>query len=206
MKYLILCFSFFIFLSNNSFAQIKIEVNKSGMMGGTFFINIEENESSLLVHLRIKEELKNTTEYQEQMKPLTGKFLELMEIYPRTSDSIKVMIKKIELLREEFTLYSDYRLNVSSTEHSDYFNVIHEITHRSIESLERKEQNKNRIVLDGHFVSVEVFKEDFQKEILVHSPREKSHPEIYALINSTLNIFRENELIPNEPQLKTLGY
>lgn len=193
----------FSILTNHLYAQIKIEANTS-VSGQKFLIEINENSDKYFLILKIKDSISTSKRYEKEMERYLKKYF-LLKDQSIKNDNVKLILEEMNTLIDKNTYYSTTKTEILKTEYYDFDALINLFKKESIAFFEKREQNKNRIVLDGTSVNIKVSNNGYTKTIWSHSPREKSHPEINNLITSTLEIFRNKKFL-SEDKAITVGY
>lgn len=199
---IILCL--FLFLSvSNLYSQISIEANNS-VSGRKFKIDIDENSQKYFITLKILDSVSTSKNYENKMEKYRKQYFSLKNKSIK-SNSVKSISRKMEILNENNSYYSTFKTEIIKNKFEKFDSLVKLFKVENSDFFEKKEANKNRIVLDGTTVKIYVNNHGINKTIWSHSPREKSHPEINDLLTSTLDILRGKNIISNEKTI-TSGY
>ena len=183
-------------------AQINIEATTS-VSGQKFKIDIKENQEKYFITLKILDSIQTNTEFEDEMEKYRGKYFALTNKSVK-SDSVKSIVNHMNILTEKNSSYSIFRTEIVKTDFKKFDQLIKLFKTENPDFFTKKE-NKNRIVLDGTLVKINVCSEGKIKTIWSRSPREKSHPEINNLLTSTFKIFRNKNILTAEKEI-TVGY
>ena len=183
-------------------AQINIEATTS-VSGQKFKIDIKENQEKYFITLKILDSIQTNTEFEDEMEKYREKYFTLTNKSVK-SDSVKSILNHMNILTEKNSSYSIFRTEIVKTDFKKFDQLIKLFKTENPDFFTKKE-NKNRIVLDGTLVKINVCSEGKIKTIWSHSPREKSHPEINNLLTSTFKIFRNKNILTAEKEI-TVGY
>jgi hypothetical protein len=102
-------------------------------------------------------------------------------------------IIKLGAIIEHYYVYDRDSVLLSTKADTAYAHLLDRIVTTSKEDLERKEINKNRIVLDGTQFRCEIITQSVTTIAQAHSPSEKSHPLLHDLIVQSFNKYRERK-------------
>ena len=194
---------FFIFFSlffTSLNAQISIEANSS-ISRQKFKIDIEEDSKKYFITLKIQDSISSNKDFVNEMEKYRTEYFSLQDKSIK-NDSIKLIKHKIDILLENNTYYSVFKNEILKNNYKDFDKLIQLFKSESSHFFEKKEENKNRIVVDGTAVKIQILKD---KIIWSQSPSEISHPEINKLLTSTLNIIREKKNLQLEKK-HTFGF
>ena len=189
---------FFILAFSSLRAQINIEAT-TGVSGQKFKIEIIENLEKYFITLKILDSIQRNKEFENEMEKYRGKYFALTTKSVK-SDSVISIIDRMKILTEKNSSYSIFTTEIPKTDYKKFDHLIKLFNTENAEFFTKRE-NKNRIVLDGILVKIDVYIEGRIKTIWSHSPREKSHPEINNLLTSTLEIFRNQNILSTEKKI-----
>ncbi|MBF0598422.1 hypothetical protein [Faecalibacter rhinopitheci] len=190
----------FSLLFTNLTAQINIEANSS-VSGKIFKIDIEEDSKKYYITLKIQDSISSNKDFINEMEKYRTEYFNLQDKSLK-SDSIKLIKHRMNILIENNTYYSIFKNEILKNNYKDFDKLIKLFKSESSQFFEKKEENKNRLVVDGTSVKIKLFKD---KIIWSQSPSVKSHPEINKLLSSTLDILRDNKILQLDKK-NTLGY
>ena len=183
-------------------AQINIEVTRQ-VSGKKFKIDITENQEKYFITLKILDSIQKNKEFEDEIEKYREEYFALTNNSVK-SDSVKLIVDRMKILIEKNSSYSIFTTEIPKTDHKKFDNLINLLRTENPDFFKKKE-DKNRIVLDGTVVKIEVCSEGIFKTIWSTSPDEKSHSEINNLLTSTFEIFRNKNILSTEKKI-TIGY
>jgi|GEM_PF-1633274 len=184
-------------------AQISIAANTS-VSGQKFKIDLKENSEKYFITLKILDSISRNNPYKKEMEKYRVDYFSLQD-QSMNSDSVKALVQKMEILTEKNSLYSSFKTKIKKRDYPKFDALIKLFKTENAAFFEKRERNKNRIVLDGTLVKITVKNMGKTKTIWSDSPCEKTHPEINNLLTSTLHILRGKFPVLNDKKL-TVGY
>jgi len=129
-------------------------------------------------------------------------------LYTLPSAEKDTLFRRAMAAEERNIVYTWDRLPVTITPQHRLAQLLDSVYTSRVEQLERKAENRQRIILDGiHFSIVLQGKDTRVKKVYVHSPSPDSHPLLYRLIHDSLQLYRKER--PNDVRLDirhTWGY
>lgn len=186
----IICFVL-LFLFSNLGAQISI-VAATGVSGKKYKIDIKENKEKYFINLNIFDSIQSNASYEIEMENYREKYFALSN--PSiTNDSVKSILKQMQILKEIHSVYSNFTAEIEKKDYKKFDHLIKIFKTENIDFF-KKNEDPNRIILDGTLFKINVNSKEGDKTIWSQSPNEKSNPEIKDLINSTFEILTENNI------------
>jgi hypothetical protein len=212
MKRLLLIFFLFL-ISSSMFAQnarskgdLSIRINGSGSdYRSKFQVDVYRTEKSIKIVYAVFDSINGSKfradkNYQIVLQN-TMKNYELADSVAKNNAS-----QELRNLLAKYSVYDRDSVTLNPGETQSYYNLLTRIAEVSRDTLEQKELNKNRFILDGVGIGYTIISELGTKSIGVRSPRPSTHPLLYNLLKSTLDIGRENKLAPFVHRKSFLGY
>jgi hypothetical protein len=193
-KYKLLLFLFFATncsISGQSIKERSIEIFASASIDGTKYqIKITTGIDSIKIRYKIRDSTSTSLDSDKEFNAHRNYLLSLKNI-DFHNDTVVNKLNILESIAEKYTFYSKDSIEVSNSDNESYLNLINEVFDSPTDSLNNKIQNKNRIVFDGIQMTFILREKGNQREVHAHSPTAKSHPLLYELIDSSINIYRE---------------
>jgi hypothetical protein len=93
----------------------------------------------------------------------------------------------LSIIFEKYSIYTQDSLVFSKSGNSEYSKLIDEIL------VIKKEENRNRIVLDGTSIRFDINNNNSYHKIEVHSPDKKYNPVLAKFITETFDLFRKGK-------------
>ncbi|UOR03749.1 hypothetical protein MUN82_12410 [Hymenobacter aerilatus] len=102
------------------------------------------------------------------------------------------LFQRVLAADERNSVYTWDSLQIASASHRALVQLFDSVSTSSAAQLERKEANRNRIILDGTIFSITVQgKQVTPKKVYAHSPDRTSHPLLSRLIRESLELYRK---------------
>lgn len=194
---------FFSLIFTNLTAQITIEANSS-VTNKKIKIDIKEDSKQYFITLKIQDSISSNQDYINALEKYKTEYFNLQDKSTK-SDTVKLILNRIDSLKEKNTYYSIFKNKILKNNHKDFDELIKLFKIKASEYFVKNEENKNRLEIHGTSVKIIVTNETLIKTIWLQSPNEKSHPEVYDLLSTTLNIFRDKKILQLDKK-HTLGY
>lgn len=137
---------------------------------------------------------------------LSKSLLSAMEFNTK-NDTLMNLYKRFDSLIKANTVYSMDSISINYNQFIPYDKLLTKLFNSTPTELENKENNKNRMVLDGTSMEFKFSQNDSIKyTVFAHSPTKLSHPLLYDYLNSTLEIYRKLKNNNIFDKQKTSGY
>ena len=171
----------------------QIEILASASIDGTEYnIKITTNTDSTKVKFKIRDsvsaKLYNDKEYYAHINYL----LSLNNI-DLSNDTVLNYLNILESIAEKYTFFSEDSIEIANSENEGYLNLINEVLKSPTDSLDNKILNKNRIVLDGIYMTFTFIDKDTKRKVSARTPTVKSHRLLYELVTSSTSIYRDTK-------------
>ncbi len=152
----------------------QIEILASASIDGTEYnIKITTNTDSTKVKFKIRDsvsaKLYNDKEYYAHINYL----LSLNNI-DLSNDTVLNYLNILESIAEKYTFFSEDSIEIANSENEGYLNLINEVLKSPTDSLDNKILNKNRIVLEGIYMTFTFIDKDTKRKVSARTPTVKS--------------------------------
>ena len=176
----------------------------SGVSGSDF--RVELTRRTTVVSLRYGR-LDSIQHKAMRRDPRFAAYVSAIEAPQRRAAEKSGTLQLMAALWEQYTVYRWDSLEVATTEHPALVQALDSVYKSPAAQLERADENRNRIVLDGTSVQV-VVKSGPQtaKNLYVQSPTPTSHPQLYRLLHAALDLYRQQQPAAILDQRYTNGY
>ena len=101
--------------------------------------------------------------------------------------------KRYTEILEKYKVFTRDSVLLETKNYPAYCELLDRVITTSAEVLENKERNKNRIVLDGAWITYEINVMSAKKTVRAHSPDVKSNPLLCELLNSSEKLYHDNK-------------
>lgn len=192
MKNYLIILSILLFSFANG--QIFVVANTS-VSGQKFQLEVDENETLIFLKIKIFDSISTNKKFEKQMEKIRTKMLKFKKIDLKDEKQMK-LLTKAKNLDEANSYYSEYNTQILKTQYPNFSETISLIKNKSKEELEKDMRSGSWITIDGTSVEIVVKGGNIDKEIWVHSPGKDSHPIINDLLQTSIKIFRTQNILP----------
>ncbi len=184
MRTLISTLIYFVFVCCQAQADYKIRVHYRSM-ADQYELELFTKDSTVQVIL---------AEISNETAPLSEKDSLLMANILKRHRKLKITdtdIRIVPALYRKYNLFKKDSMTLAA-DHSVAL-LAHRLVLASKAELEGGVRNKNRVVIDGSSVKLEIYSNNTYRAVYAHAPSQNSHPLIHGLIKGILETYRIND-------------
>lgn len=172
--------------------------------GSDFRVNVTRRAGSIYLHYGRLDSMQNG---RLRADPRYSSYVSALQANPPSTAEGTITAKHFLALVEQYKVYRWDSLQVATTGHQPFRQLLDSVYSSSAAQLERQAANRGRIVLDGTSVYV-VVKTGTQteKELYASAPSPTSHPLIYRVLHEALQLYRQEHPTSFLDQRFTSGY
>jgi hypothetical protein len=211
MKSLIFTF-FVLFLSSDYvFSQDlkgkRINLQASTSVNGTnFFLETSCSESKIKIKIKVKDSVSMNTLKSDSTYKIVLNCINRLNSDPK-NNTLMNYFKKVDSAIKANTVYRIDSVYVTYNQFPKYKKLLNDLFSSSLIKLENRENNKNRIILDGTQMEFMFLQNDSTLFTAhAHSPTKLSHPLLFDYLITTLGIYRKEKLNTSLTKERTSGY
>jgi hypothetical protein len=211
MKSLILTFIVLFLGSDYLFSQDlkgnRVNLQASNSVNGTnFLLETLCYENEVKIKIKVKDSLSMNTLRSDSTYKIFVNSIDKFN-YDSENDTLMNLFKKVDSATKANTVYSIDSVYVTYDQFPKYKKLLNDLFSSSLIKLENRENNKNRIILDGTQMEFKFLQNDSTLFTAhAHSPTKLSHALLYDYIIGTLGIYRKEKQNTSLTREKTGGY
>lgn len=192
-------------VTGNEKDDINIHIDAESSVSSTKF-NIEITKHGQL--LKVNYKLYDSIKSSQLNKDTT--FIRLMQQIRKNwtdnSSAARTRFESLDNITRKYYAYDRDSIILKANDAKKFVSLLTDVSKSSKEDLERTEQNKHIIVLDGTEVTYTIISNNKTVFANVHSPTIETHPLLYKLLTNALNLYRGNKHNSFLNKKRTCGY
>ena len=172
--------------------------------GSDFRVNITRGPHTILLRYGRLDSLQNKRLHAD---PRYAAYFDVGSLSQQSATEQRAAARRFLAWFEQYKVYRWDSLQVSTKQAQPFCQLLDSVYTSSAAYLERHEENRNRLVLDGTSVELLVKTDSSPvKEISVYAPDPVSHPLLYRLLHEALQRYRQASPTSFLDQRYTRGY
>jgi len=169
-----------------------------------FIINIHQSDNSIKIVYSLYD---STESIKEHADTAFQRFVKMF-MTPDGPGKLKndVLFDKLIVIEDRYTIYDRDSIILNANVDTAYFHLFNKVINTNEFEVKEKDGNGIRVYLDGTEFTYKIKTETGIRKVSAHSPTEATFPLLYALLNRSLNIYREKKSDVFLDKKRTRGY